>query len=177
MFPPPAYSSSSPSAEHIEEPMSLTEKNRIATIAENKINSAFSLKREPSLRYILFQTALIVRATHEIYAHSTTAENQPKLEDEEDWESDSDEDEEDEERDWRTFDMKKQLPKETDSAKTSSNCNPFDDPPLSIDEETAPLRRSQSQFRLVHASSTSCRTLTECGDSKDLLSLRLAVIA
>ena len=172
-----AYSLSSSSTEPIEDLISLTEKARIATIAENKINNAFSLKREPSLRYILFQAGLIVRAAHKINVHSTAVKDQPNVEDEDDWGIDSDEDLEDEERDWEPLEMKKKPSNETGCAKTSSNCNPFDDPPLHDDEDTTvPLTRSPTQFRPVHPYSTPCRMLATCGDSKEHLSHQLAIV-
>ena len=171
---PPAYSLSSSSAKHIEDLTILKESARIAKIAENKINSAFSLKREPSLRYILFQAGLIVRAAHKINVHYAAVKDQSQVEDEVDWESDSDEDSEDEEGDWGILDMKERPSNGTGCAKTSSNCNPFDDPPPYNDEDT--LTRSPAQFRPVQPYSAPCRMLTACSDSKQHLTHQLVVV-
>ena len=73
---PPAYALC-PTAEFVEDPISLTEKARIASIAENKINNVFSSNREPSLRYVLSQVGLVIRAACEIDSHFAAFENQP----------------------------------------------------------------------------------------------------
>jgi hypothetical protein len=72
---PPAYALC-PSDEFVEDRISMTEKVRIASIAENKINNAFSSNREPSLHYVLSQAGLMIRAACEIDSHSVAVENQ-----------------------------------------------------------------------------------------------------
>lgn len=162
----------SPSAEHIEDHVSLMEKIRIASIAEEKIDYVFSLKREPSIRYVLLQAKLIVRAACEIHAHYAAVQNHPKLEDEDDWDSDSDEDSEDKEEELGALEMRKQTNK-THSSETTLETNPFNDPP--IPEIVPHVYDSTATLTNLHASS-SYRTMSACNNGNCVTSHQLLVM-